>query len=104
MGEYKSLKYLVRYLASNGKTLGTYGLPELESYNDVSFEVGGPETSSIVQQELNAYSQTDLEHVAEQVDDLNHNQREVFDQVIQACKGKNYIFWMVLAEPESHLY
>ncbi|POM70619.1 Helitron helicase-like protein, partial [Phytophthora palmivora] len=84
MGEYKSLKYLARYLASNGKTPDTYGLPVLESYNDVSFEVGGPETSSIAQQELNAYSQTELEHVAEQVDDLNHNQREVFDQVIQA--------------------
>ncbi|OWY97222.1 Helitron helicase [Phytophthora megakarya] len=68
MAEYKELKYLAHYLASNGKILKVYGLPELRAYSDVSAEVDGPTTESIVQQELNAYSQTDLEHVTERVD------------------------------------
>ncbi|OWZ01453.1 Helitron helicase [Phytophthora megakarya] len=62
MAEYKTLKYVANYLASNGKTLEVYGLSEINTYSDVSTEVDGPATESIAQQEVNAYSPTDLEH------------------------------------------
>ncbi|OWZ11532.1 Helitron helicase [Phytophthora megakarya] len=86
MAEYKALKFLAHYLASNGKTLEVYGLSELRAYSDVSAKVDRPATESIVRQELNAYSQTDLEHVTERVDQLNRNQRDVFDQVVRAVE------------------
>ncbi|OWY97608.1 Helitron helicase [Phytophthora megakarya] len=35
MTEYKTLKYVAHYLASNGKTLEVYGLTELCAYSDV---------------------------------------------------------------------
>ncbi|OWZ10240.1 Helitron helicase [Phytophthora megakarya] len=98
MAEYKALKYLAHYLASNGKTLEVYGLSELRAYSDVSAEVDGPATESIVQQELNAYSQTDLEHVTERVGQLNRNQRDVFDQVVRAVEhpggGEKLLFFL----------
>ncbi|OWY91941.1 LOW QUALITY PROTEIN: Helitron helicase [Phytophthora megakarya] len=47
--EYKMLKYVAHYLASNGKTLEVYGLTELRAYSNVSAEVDGPATESIVQ-------------------------------------------------------
>ncbi|OWY97549.1 LOW QUALITY PROTEIN: Helitron helicase [Phytophthora megakarya] len=75
MTEYKTLIYVAHYLAFNGKMLKLYGLPYPNTYHDVSAEVDGPATESIVQQELNAYSPTDLEHVTELVGQLNRNQR-----------------------------
>ncbi|OWZ14079.1 Helitron helicase, partial [Phytophthora megakarya] len=86
MAEYKTLKYVANYLASNGKTLEVYGLPELNTCSDVSTEVDGPATESIAQQELSAYSPTDVEHVTELVGQLNRNQRDVFDQVVGAVE------------------
>ncbi|OWY91511.1 Helitron helicase [Phytophthora megakarya] len=74
VAEYKTLKYVTHYLTSNGKTLDVCGPPYLNTYSDVSAEVDGPATESIVQQELNAYSPTDLEHVTELVGQLNRNQ------------------------------
>ncbi|OWY99189.1 Helitron helicase [Phytophthora megakarya] len=86
MAEYKALKYLAHYLASNGKTLEVYGLPELRAYSDVSAEVDGPATD-----------QTDLEHVTERVDKLNRNQRNVSAQVVRAVEhpvGGDNIFFL----------
>ncbi|OWY93934.1 Helitron helicase [Phytophthora megakarya] len=71
MAEYKALKYRTPYLASNGKTLEVYGLPELRAYSDVSAAL---------------LRQTDLEHVTERIDQLNRNQRDVFDQVVRAVE------------------
>ncbi|OWY92911.1 LOW QUALITY PROTEIN: Helitron helicase [Phytophthora megakarya] len=85
MAEYKSLKYVAHYLVSNGKALEVYGLTELRAYSDVSVEVDGPAMESIVQQELNAYSQTDLKHVTE-LGQVNSNQPDVFDQVVRAVE------------------
>ncbi|POM71597.1 Helitron helicase-like protein [Phytophthora palmivora] len=79
MGEYKTLKYLARYLASNGKLLDTYGLPVHESNNDVSFE-----WTARRRRRTYSYRQTEFEHVVEQVHGFNHTQRGIFDQVIQA--------------------
>ncbi|OWY92130.1 Helitron helicase [Phytophthora megakarya] len=67
-------------------------------------EVDGPSTESIVQQELNAYSPTDLKHVTELVGQLNRNQRDVFDQVVRAVEhpeggGKLYLARVVLENP-----
>ncbi|OWY91418.1 Helitron helicase [Phytophthora megakarya] len=76
MAEYKALKYLAHYLASNGKTLEAYGLTELRAYSDVSAEVDGPATESI----------TDLEHVTELIGHVNRNQQDVFDQVVRAVE------------------
>ncbi|OWZ01907.1 Helitron helicase [Phytophthora megakarya] len=86
MAEYKTLQYVAHYLASNGKTLDAYGLPNPNTYSDVSAEVDGPATESIVQQKHNAYSHTDLEHLTERVDQLSRNQRDVFDQVVHAVE------------------
>ncbi|OWY99281.1 Helitron helicase [Phytophthora megakarya] len=86
MTEYKTLKYVAHYLAYIGKTLEVYGLTELCAYSDVSAEVDGLATESIVQQELNAYSQTDLEHVTEPIGHVNRNQPDVFDQVVRAVE------------------
>ncbi|OWY94089.1 Helitron helicase [Phytophthora megakarya] len=86
MAEYKALKYLAHYLASNSKTLEVYSLPDVRAYSDVFAEVDGPATVSIVQQELNTYSQTDLEHVTELIGQVNSNQPDVFDQVVRAVE------------------
>ncbi|OWZ08951.1 Helitron helicase [Phytophthora megakarya] len=75
--EYKTLKYVTHYLVSNGKTLDAYGLPDLNTYSDVSAEVDGPPRSPY---------QIGLEHVTERVDQLNRNQRDVFDQVVRAVE------------------
>ncbi|OWZ03703.1 Helitron helicase [Phytophthora megakarya] len=113
MTEYKTLKYVAHYLASNGKTLEAYGLPELRAYSD-----GGPATEFIVQQQLNAYSQTDLKHVTELINQVNRNQPDVFDQVVQAVEhpvggekpyflddpggtGKSFLLEQILAHVRS---
>ncbi|OWY97392.1 Helitron helicase [Phytophthora megakarya] len=94
MAEYKTLKYVAHYLISTGKTLDAHGLPDLNTYSDVSAEVGVPATKSIVQQELNAYSQIGLEHVTELDDQFNPNQRDIFDQVVRALAsgGRRKVF------------
>ncbi|EEY60735.1 helitron helicase-like protein [Phytophthora infestans T30-4] len=86
MAEYKALKNLADYLVSNQKSLDMYGLPLLADYDDVSAQVDDPDSASVdvVQQEIDAYPQNELEHVAEQADHLNSNQRDIFDQVIAA--------------------
>ncbi|OWY93440.1 Helitron helicase [Phytophthora megakarya] len=86
MAEYKTLQYVAHYLASDGKTLDAYGLLNPNTYSDVSAEVDGPTTESIVQQKHNAYSHTDLDHVTERVDQLSRNQLDVFDQVVHVVE------------------
>ncbi|OWY94542.1 Helitron helicase [Phytophthora megakarya] len=108
MAPLRSLKYVAHYLASNGKTLEVYGLTELRACSGVSAEVDGPATESIVQQELNAYSQTDLEHVTELIGQVNRNQPDVFDQVVRAVEhpvgGENYISSMARVVLENPFF
>ncbi|POM58276.1 LOW QUALITY PROTEIN: Helitron helicase-like protein [Phytophthora palmivora] len=66
MAEYKCLMWLADYLISNGKTLSMYGLPDLETYSDVSDEVAiqSADLMDIVAQEVTAYEPDDLERTA----------------------------------------
>ncbi|OWZ16981.1 Helitron helicase [Phytophthora megakarya] len=108
VAEYKTLKYSAHYLPSNTKTLDVCGLPDVNTYCDVSTEVDGPATESIVQQELNAYSPTDFEHVTELVGQLNHNQRDVCNQVVRTVEhpvgGGNYISSMARVVLENPFF
>ncbi|KAK1943071.1 hypothetical protein P3T76_005708 [Phytophthora citrophthora] len=63
-----------------------YGLPGLETYSDVSDEVArqSADPMDIVAQEVAAYEPDDLERTATLVDQMNQNQKDIFDQVIQA--------------------
>ncbi|KAG2790860.1 hypothetical protein PC129_g745 [Phytophthora cactorum] len=78
MAEYKCLKYLAEYLESNGQNLANHDSPDLSTYNDFSEEVEGPQATAIVEQELGAYPQNDLERIVEQEDRLNNSTRAVF--------------------------
>ncbi|OWY96025.1 Helitron helicase [Phytophthora megakarya] len=69
MAEYKTLKYVAHYLASNGKTLEAYGLPELRAYSDWMAPLRIRPTWK-----------------TERVGQLNRNQRDVFDQVVRAVE------------------
>ncbi|POM80920.1 Helitron helicase-like protein [Phytophthora palmivora] len=86
MAEYKCLMWLADYLISNGKTLSMYGLPDLETYSDVSDEVArqSADPMDIAALEVAAYEPDDLERNATLADQMNENQKGVFDQVIEA--------------------
>ncbi|POM57596.1 Helitron helicase-like protein [Phytophthora palmivora] len=88
MAEYKCLMWLADYLISNGKTLSMYGLPDLdlETYSDVSDEVArqSADPMDIVAQEVAAYEPDDLERTTTLADQMNENQKDIFDQVIKA--------------------
>ncbi|POM79309.1 LOW QUALITY PROTEIN: Helitron helicase-like protein [Phytophthora palmivora] len=68
------------------KTLSMYGLPDLETYSDVSDEVAhqSADPMDIVAQEVAAYEPDDLERTATLADQMNENQKTIFDQVIEA--------------------
>ncbi|OWZ20553.1 Helitron helicase [Phytophthora megakarya] len=86
MAEYKCLKWVADCLLSNGKTLDTYGLPELSTYQDVSEEVEREDTGprDVVANEIATYEPEDLARTTALADQMNENQKEVFDQVIEA--------------------
>ncbi|OWY92329.1 Helitron helicase, partial [Phytophthora megakarya] len=86
MAEYKCLKWVAEYLLSNGKTLDMYGLPELSTYQDVSEEVEREDTDprDVVANEIATYEPEDLARTTALADQMNENQKEVFDQVIEA--------------------
>ncbi|KAG3174626.1 hypothetical protein PC128_g17987 [Phytophthora cactorum] len=71
MAEYKCLKFLAKYLESNGQNLASNDFPDFSAYNDISEEVEGPQATTIVEQELGAYSKNDLEQIVEQEGRLN---------------------------------
>ncbi|POM79144.1 Helitron helicase-like protein [Phytophthora palmivora] len=86
MTEYKYLVWLADYLISNGKTLSMYGRPGHKTYSDVSDEVArqSADPMDIVAQEVAAYEPDDLERTAQLADQMNENQKDIFDQVIEA--------------------
>ncbi|OWY92051.1 Helitron helicase, partial [Phytophthora megakarya] len=86
MAEYKCLKWVAEYLLSNGKTLDMYGLPELSTYRDVSEEVDRDDTDArdAVANEIATYEPEDLARTTALADQMNENQKEVFDKVIEA--------------------
>ncbi|POM69486.1 Helitron helicase-like protein [Phytophthora palmivora] len=84
LGRY--ISPLADYLVLNGKTLSMYDLPDLETYSDVSDEVArqSADPMNIVAQEVAAYEPDDLERTATLADQMNENQKDIFDQVIEA--------------------
>ncbi|OWZ01340.1 Helitron helicase, partial [Phytophthora megakarya] len=86
MAEYKCLKWVAEYLLSNGKTLDMYDLPELSTYQDVSEQVEREDTDprGVVGNEIATYDPEDLARTTALADQINENQKEVFDQVFEA--------------------
>ncbi|OWZ19450.1 Helitron helicase [Phytophthora megakarya] len=66
--------------------LDVYGLPELSTYRDVSEEVERKDTDSrdVVANEIATYEPEDLARTTALAGQMNENQKEVFDQVIEA--------------------
>ncbi|POM69771.1 Helitron helicase-like protein [Phytophthora palmivora] len=86
MAEHKCLMWLADYLISNGKTLSMYGLPDLETYSDVSDEVArqSADPMDIVAQKVAASEPDDLERTATLADQMKANQKDISDQDIEA--------------------
>ncbi|POM77193.1 LOW QUALITY PROTEIN: Helitron helicase-like protein [Phytophthora palmivora] len=74
--------WLADYLISNGKTLATGLFCESPQWKLVS---DGDGAKSIFEAELTgAYEPDDLERTATLADQMNENQKDIFDQVIEA--------------------
>ncbi|OWZ06598.1 Helitron helicase [Phytophthora megakarya] len=86
MAEYRCLKFVAEYLLSDGKTLDMYGLPELSTYRDVWEEVEREDTHhrDVVANEITTFEPDDLAKTTALADQMNENQKEVFDQVTEA--------------------
>ncbi|POM74937.1 Helitron helicase-like protein [Phytophthora palmivora] len=75
-----------------------YGLPDLETYSDVSDEVArqSADPMDIVVQDVAAYEPDDLARTATLADQMNENQKVIFDQVIEAVNhpvgGQKLVF------------
>ncbi|OWY99995.1 Helitron helicase [Phytophthora megakarya] len=94
-------KWVAEYLLSNGKTLDMDGLPELSTYRDVSEEVEREDTGPryVVANEIATYEPEDLAKTTALADQMNENQKEVFDQVMEVVKtiplmDRRWFSWM----------
>ncbi|OWY91599.1 Helitron helicase [Phytophthora megakarya] len=70
-----------------------YGLPELSTYQDVSEEVEREDTDprDVVANEIATYEPEELARTTALADQMNENQKEVFDLVIEASQKAELI-------------